>query len=245
MSEEAEPKGREYDPYGGSGPGAASEEEAQAGAAAAGEQAEQIASEETDVRERVRQLVVETVQDRRLSLDQLNEVTQQVLRGAAEGAKGAAEGKQDSVLRDVVDGLADAYTSAANATRLAVEEANERGKTFAEEDLNRAMRQLRTIDRRFLETIRSTAERGWGTLSEEAGSVKEHAERAVEQIRPAMEAAVRSAARQPGRFGTEAAAASVEAGRQTAGRLLQAVSGLLQGAGEALAERPKDEKKKK
>lgn len=216
-------------------------EQAQAAGQAAGEQAEHIAGEAgespdaEDVRERVRRLVVDTLRTRNLSLEELNEVSRQVLEGAAAGVKEATPEAQRTVLRSVIDGLADSYATAANAARLTLEEANARRKAFAEEDLSQAVRELRDLDKRFVHTVLRTTERAWGALREQAGAVKEHTQRAGESIRPSIEQALQVARRHPGRLATEAAAAGVEASRHTAGRLLQAMAGLLQGAGEAMA----------
>ena len=209
----------------------------------AGEQAEHIAAEGGDVRERVRKLVVDTVEQRRLSFDQLGEVSQSVLEGAASGVKEAEPEQQESALRGVIDGLADAYATAANATRLALEEANQRRQSFAQEDLQRAMRDLRALDERFMRTVTNTTGSAWRMVTEQLGAMKEHTERAAQSIRPSMESALKAATDHPGQLAGEAASAGVKASRQTAGRLLQAMAGLLQGAGDALSQTGKQSEK--
>ncbi len=116
------------------------------GAEQAEQEAEHIAAEGQDVRERVRRLVVNTIQQRRLSFDELNDVTRHVLQGASAGVKQATPEKQRTVLNSVIDGLADSYATAANATRLAFEEANRRRQSFAQEDLQQTLRELRPLD---------------------------------------------------------------------------------------------------
>ncbi|MFW6059312.1 MAG: DUF6781 family protein [Phycisphaeraceae bacterium] len=217
----------------------ASDEAAAEAAAAAGEQAERIAAEGEDIRGRVRQLVVDTVQQRKLSFEQLGQVGQEVLRGAASGVKQAGKEEQRQALRAVIDGLADSYATAANATRLALEEANARRRTFAQEDLQHAVRELKVLDERFLRMVGRTTERAWGTLTEQAKALKDHAQHAAQGIRPSMESALHAARHQPGKLAGEAASAGFDATRHTAGTLLQAMAGLLQGAGEALS-RPRE-----
>ena len=211
-------------------------EQAHSGAKQAGEQAEKIAGEGENVRDRVRQLVVETVQERKLDFDELGNVAQSVLEGAAQGVRDAAPEEQDNVLRSVIDGLADSYSNTANAARLAFEEATQQGRTFAEEDLKRAWDDLRELDQRFLKIIGATTERGWGALKNQAGNVKEHAQRSSQHIRGSLEGALTAAKDHPVQLGSEAAKAGVEATRQTTGRLLQVMAGMLQGAGDALSE---------
>lgn len=231
---------------GSSAEDASTSEQARAAGRAAGEQAERIADDAArdagaageespdGVRERVRRLVVETLEQRSLSLDELNEVSRQVLEGAAAGVRDATPEHQRTVLRSVIDGLGDSYATAANATRLAIEEANARSKAFADEDLREAARELRSLSDRFVRTVLRTTERAGGVLREEAGALRDHAQRAAEAARPSIEEALGAATRQPGKLAGEAASAGVEASRHTAGRLLRAVAGLLQGAGDAL-----------
>jgi hypothetical protein len=221
----------------------AQQQQARAGAEAAGQEAEHIAAEGENVRDRVRQLVVDTVQQRRLELDQLSDVTQQVLQGAAKGVDDTTKEQQDSTLRAVIDGLADAYGGAADATRQAIDDATDRGKHFAQDDLARAWRNLRALDERFLRTITDTTGAGYHALTGQAQSLIDHARSATDGIRPPVESALRAVKDHPVQLGEEAAKAGVEATKQTAGRLLNAVAGLLQGAGDALSEPSKRQKR--
>ena len=240
--------GREYQP-GDQQAEAGGPTGAETGAGQAGEeatqQAESIAAEGEDVRERVRRLVVDTFQNRRLEWDQMNDLTQQVLKGAAKGVQDTTAQQQESVLRSVVDGLADSYSGAADATRQALDDATQRGRQFAEDDLGRALRNLKALDERFIRTITDTTAAGYDALTSQGQALIDHARRASESIRPSAEAALRAAKDHPTQLGSEAAQAGVEATRQTAGRLLNAMAGLLQGAGDALSESRKSEKEKK
>jgi hypothetical protein len=97
------------------------------------------------------------------------------------------------------------------------------------------------LDKRFVRIVSHTTERGWGALTSQAGALNDQAREAGEKLRPAAEKAIRAITNHPVQFGTEAAHAGVEATRQTAGRLLNAVAGVLQGAGDALAGRERSE----
>lgn len=210
-----------------------SEQAAEAGRKA-GEEAEHIAAEGEHVRERVRKLVVQTIEQRHLSFEELNHVAKDVLEGAASGVKQATPKEKESVLRAVIDGLADSYNIAANATKLALEEANGKRKTFAEEDLKRIVRELRVLDERFIRMVSHTTKRTWGMMTDETATLRDHVERAAKSIRPSMESALREAGSHPIDLANESASAGIKATRQTAGVLLQAVSGLLQGASDVL-----------
>jgi len=78
-----------------------------------GEQAERIASEATDVRERVRRLVSKSATEGRKTISELVDETREILRGAGEGGKDAAPDQKREVLSEVVEGVSDALQQAA------------------------------------------------------------------------------------------------------------------------------------
>jgi len=200
----------------------------------AADEAEQIASEATEVRERVRDTFVKTVGERRVQLNDLADLADQMFQGAISGIEKSTPQDEENVLRQVVDGLSDGLSSAANATRLAFEEARSRGEAFAKEDVDRAIRDLRELEQQFTETIWGAMKRAGRETGEQAKSLFEHTQRTASHMRPILDSAIEAARQHPVEFAGETAKASVKAGAHAAGMLLQSVSGLLQGAGDVL-----------
>jgi len=200
----------------------------------AAKRAEEIAAEGEDVRERIRTAVVDAMTNREGLAEDLSNTTQAVLDGAVEGVRNLAPEQQDSTLRQVVDGLGDALSRSANATRFALEEARSRGESFAREDIDRAMQDLRTLEEMFVNLVDRTARRAGDELSGQFTDLSEHARRTASNIRPSIESALSEAGSHPVKLAGEAATAGVKAVPRAAGMLLQAVGGALQGAGDVL-----------
>ncbi len=203
--------------------------------------AETIAAGGDDVREKVRRFVVDTVRERRLELDRLGALAEKMIGGAVAGVRNAAPDRSDSVLRDVIDGLGDGLSASAHATRLALEEARGRGETFAKEDLEKAVEDLRTLEGMLVDTVTRV---GRGTSSfagSQAKTLVEHAKRTAAHVRPSIESALAEAVKHPVKMTTETAATAAKAVPQAAGTLLRSMSGLLLAASDLLTGEAKDE----
>lgn len=205
-------------------------------------EAHQVAAEKENVRERIRRLVVDSVRQRRVGFDAIGDVTREIVDGAVEGVRDMTPDDRDSVLRQVVDGVGDAFTTTAQATRLALEEAQSRGEQFAKEDVRSAIRQLTDLQRLFTDTVLDTLERARIEAAEQTRDFIDHARRANERVQPSIQSALHAATEHPIKLVTETASASVRAVPKAAGMLLHAMSGVLQGAGDLLTEGRQKEK---
>lgn len=211
-------------------------------------EAERIAAEGTDVRERIRKLIVDLADRRGMTADELRRHARDILDGAKRGLAAPApastttastDQKKAGVLNDVVDGLADGFSRAAYATKLAIEEAESRRQRFADEDLRTAMDNLRQLQSMFIDTVKDFA-RGLSTsVRTEAGDLGAHAARAAESMNAPIQDALNAAAKHPGRFAAESATAGAAVARRAVGTLFQAAGGLLQGAGEVISGKPR------
>ena len=206
-------------------------------------QAQHIAAEGKDIRQRVRDLTVKLVQQRDVGLKKFDVLASHIMTGAAHAVEDTVPQDPDSVLRQVVDGLADGIGKAANAAELTLEEAQSRGQAFAQEDIKSMIDDLRALQDMFVNTVSRTATHLKGRAGEEASDLKTHAQRAAESIKPSIESALQAAQAQPGNLAKESAQASVTAARQAAGALAHALSGLLSGAGDLLDGREPTHKK--
>ena len=198
-------------------------------------EATRAAAENENVRERVRRMVVDTVRERNLGLGAMGDLARQAVDGAVQGVRELTPEQRDSVLRQVVDGVGDAFSSAAQATRLAMEEAQGRGERFAKEDVQNAVRHLSELQRVFTETILNTLEQARHEASSQTKDFIEHARRVSDRIGPSIDSALQAATRHPGKLVSETATAAAKGAPKAAGMLLHAMSGVLQGAGDLLA----------
>lgn len=196
--------------------------------------ARKIAAEGEHVRERTRRAFAEAVSERRFDLDAISDLAGGMIDGAAEAVKSAAPKEKNSVLKEVIDGLADGFSGSANAARLALKEAKGRGQKFVKQDVRRVTDNLRVLEEVFFETVSHAVDRAQEQIGAQANDLQKHARRAASHMRPTLENALHAAMDHPGELLTETASASAKAVPRAAGTFLQAMSGLLAGAGDAL-----------
>lgn len=206
-------------------------------------EAREAAAEKRDVRERIRTIIVDQVGAGRFGISAIGEITRAVVDGVSEAVSELAPEDRESVLRQVVDGVGDAFSATAQATQLTLEEAQSRGERFAQEDVRGAIRQLADLQRLYMDTVLDTLERARIEASGQMRDFIEHARRANQRVQPSIQEALHAATEHPIKFAGEAAATGLKAVPQAAGMLLQAMSGVLQGAGELLMEGRKKEQK--
>ena len=124
-----------------------------------GEQAERIAAEGESVRERVKRLVLSVADGEGLRLEAVRSAAGEIMDGVSRGVHKIAEDRRGTVLAETIDGLSDGFARAAQATKLAIEEAEGRGARFTKEDLGRAATDLRTLEKMFEETVVGVSKR--------------------------------------------------------------------------------------
>lgn len=203
-------------------------------AGSAASKAKKIASEGENVRERTRKAFAETVSDQRFDIDSIADLAGGIIDGAAEAVKSAAPKERENVLKEVIDGLADGFSGSANAARLALQEAKGRSESFVKEDVRRVTDNLRVLDDVFFETVSHAVDRVQDQVGAQVSDLQAHARRAATRMRPALENALHAAMDHPGELLTETASTGAKAAPRAAGALLQAMSGLLAGAGDVL-----------
>ena len=206
---------------------------------AASRAAAAAAREGANVRERVREATVDVIRRRKLGLDDMAGVVNEVMTGAVAGLDNAMPASRESVLRQVVDGLSDAWAAAASATGDAVAEARRRGRRFAKNDLAETAHDLRQLEGRFTDTLSTFADRLGGQVRTELRSVVERMRSAGTEIRPAAQSAARAVDGHVLELGREVVETAPRVVREAATRLMFSASGLLQGIAESIQARPK------
>jgi len=203
---------------------------------------EKIVKNQTDVRKRVRDLVVQRVRERKLGLDELGGVAREVLDAAARTVDESVPENREAVLRQVVDGVSDAGATAATATRLALEEQRGEASSFTKEDLQNAVNDLRELEGDLIRTVEETAKKSSDQVRRQLQEIADHLKRTGSSVRPSVEAALRTAAGHPLKLAGEATKSGVNVARKGAAFFMHSVSGLFDAAGDLLAGEAKDEK---
>ncbi len=200
------------------------------------DQAQRIAAHGRDIRKQIESLVQDVTKEVKAGSRRLADIAQEVLDGAAAGIKESAPpDDRENRFRQVIDGLGDGFSRAANATKLAIEEAQTRGEHFARHDLNDMQADLRSLADLFVDVVSRTASRASNLAQKEAGDVVDHARRTMDSIRPSIDQAIDAAKDDPAKLGKETADALGQASRQAVGALFGAVGDLLKHAADRLA----------
>jgi|GEM_PF-1593042 len=204
------------------------------------DQARRIAAQGQNIRQQIESLVKDVAHEIRGGGRKMVDIAQEVMDGAAAGINEAAPPEdRENRLRQVIDGLGDGFTRAANATRLAIEEAQSRGEHFARKDLNDTLSDMKLLGDLFVEVVSRTTHRAVNLAQKEAGDVVDHARRTMESIRPSLNQAMDAAKEDPARLTRETTEALTQATKQAAGAFLGAVGDLLKhAAGRLNPEKP-------
>jgi len=196
--------------------------------------AEKIAAEGADVRERVRRLVLDTAGGG-VGLKTLRESASSILSGVSRAVRDAGQDESRTVLNETVQGISDGFASAAQATKLAMQEAEGRGTQFTQDEVKRTADDLRTLEKMLVDLVSDTTGKLTGEARGQAGAVLEHARRAAESMRPSIESALETATRNPGKLAGETASAGADTARGAVGSLFGVAAGFLDAAAEIVS----------
>ncbi len=201
-------------------------------------QAEQAVKDQPDdLRDRVRRMITGDGESGRFDIASVRSSAQGVIDGVLRGVKDVSEERRDSVLGEAMSGIADALRNSANATRLAVEEAEGRGERFAEEDLKRVRSELENMGNSMSDTVRDTVTNAGESVRAQADDAQRHIERIMQDVRPSIEKALEAVRQHPARAAGDAASAGVTAATKTVGALFDVAGGILGGVADAVTRR--------
>lgn len=129
-----------------------------------------------DVREKLRELTVKALTQGELAEKEIRDVLNAITQGISIGAEQrTAEVK--SALADALHGMDDALTHAAEAMRLAINEAASDTKEFKAQDLQQGLSDLKRLEEMLLDAIIDVAANAHGLVKQELTQMAEHGRR--------------------------------------------------------------------
>jgi hypothetical protein len=189
-----------------------------------------------DIRTRVRDLTLRGLQNRQLEMAEVREVVKAVAEGVSLGAEQRA-GEVKQALAEALSGLDDALAKSAQATHLALRELLSQGKDFTDQDLKRALEDLRITEQAFLDTLGQVADAAGDRIRQELKDAVEHVRRSGTDTG----ASVKTTLNELGNRLTATLQAGKTSGQEAAhtvsSRLAALASGILAGMAEALREK--------
>ncbi len=110
----------------------------------------------TDVHQQIKSITLKALTSRQLDVENIKSVTESVSTGINEGMTTHGEHAKE-VFMQAATALDDALAIAAEASKLAIEEATSRVAEYSEHDLNDAIKDLQEMEGSFLDTLAKVA----------------------------------------------------------------------------------------
>ena len=117
-----------------------------------------------DIYERVRTITLKALTERTLDTENIKSVMEAVLKGMSEGISRNYDPAKHA-FQQSADALDDALTKAAEASKLAIEEASSNAEEFSEHDFKKALEDLQSLEQLFLETMEKMGRQSNETVS--------------------------------------------------------------------------------
>ena len=192
------------------------------------------ATDAKGIQAQVRDFTLETISKRNLSLDHLSDLASAVLGSATTAMKNVVPASRKNALRQVLNGIDDAWAATAKASVSSLRHAQQYGLRFAQRDLTQLGKRLGSLEKEFIKTVDLHARRLGGDLEDELNNLSGQIRRAGTRVKPAAEAARKAITGKGATIAKEVAEAGAKAGKQALRGALLTASGFLEGAGKAL-----------
>lgn len=177
--------------------------------------AAQAATQGENLRMVVRELTLNALRSRELSLAQIKQVLKNVTEGVSLGA-GKSGGEVQGVLDEALAGMDDAVLRAVQANHLALQQLASQGQSFRESHVKKALSDLERLEDDFLKTVKQAAGRTGEAMKTQWAGVLQQKELAGTETAAQVAATMEE-------FG-ERARASLSEQRQTAVKVAVALT---------------------
>ena len=195
------------------------------------------AAEEPPIRERVKELTSQVLQQGRVDPDAVRDVVSAFL-GRSPGSTATVVGKGREFFADAVRQLDDALVKSASATHYALQQLASRGQDFTDNDLKQALVSLRKLEEDYAAVANQLGQAMSANLRREMTELATHAQNL------GVEASARVASMM-GEFASGMTASSaLETVRGASARMAMLASGVLAGIADALREQTEAKKGK-
>jgi hypothetical protein len=187
----------------------------------------------SDVEETVRRITLKALTEHQLDTASVRKVASAVVKGAGMGAASHGAEAKD-ILAMAVSGLDEALSKAAEASKLALQEAVGRGKDFSSHDLKRALDDMQELENLFLETLRDGAKGTKDQTSAILHDLAEHAKYSGTAVGTQLKEGLTDLVDQVTGTGKASLESGAESAKTTASLLARLASGMLVGIADSL-----------
>jgi len=121
----------------------------------------------------IRNIVIQALKKGQMDPEAIRQTLNEVVEGACEGAK-IKPHENAEALKQVANGIDTALKQAAEASKLAIEEASSNVQDFSDHDLKRALNDLQDLESLFLGSLSKVASQGKETAHETLENLLSH-----------------------------------------------------------------------
>jgi len=186
-----------------------------------------------DIKETVRRITLKALTKGELDKESVRQVASAVVKGAGIGAAIPGSEAKD-IMVQAVSGLDEALSRAAEASKLALEEAMDRGEEFSSHDLKRSLDDMQGLEELFLETLRDAAIGGNDKVSVILHDLAEHAQHSGTAVGTQLKEGLTDLVEQVADAGKAQLESGVDSARETGSLLAKLTSGILEGVADSL-----------
>lgn len=197
------------------------------------QEASNAVAEHSDIRERVRDLTLSAIKQRKMDSDEIRNIVKAMTEGIALGLE---KRKNDSAqaLSQAFSGLDQALMKSAEATHLALQQITERGHDFTKQELKDTLDHLKKVEQEFLDTISEVANKSTGVAKAELTDLVTHVRRAGTDTGRQVAATLSEFSKQVKEVARDATSAGSGAAHKLSSRFTQLTAGILEGMAESL-----------
>jgi len=193
-------------------------------------------SEDQGLRERVRDLTLSAIKQRKLEASEVKNIVQALTEGITLGlGKRAQDSKQ--ALGLAFSGLDAALVKSAEATKLALQQLTARGQDFSRQDIKTVLDNLKNAEQSFLDTVGEVAKKSTGHIKTELDELLTHARRSGTDTGRQVAATLAEFSQQMQGVAHDSKAAGSGAAHKLSARFTDLAAGILEGLAQALRDK--------
>jgi hypothetical protein len=189
--------------------------------------------EAIDIQQRVRDITLKALSERRLDKDGIKAVIRAVTTGASEGIGNNKE-KIDESLKQALAGMDEALGKSAQAASLASQEALGKLSEFTDNEFKDTLKQLESLEDTFIDTVNAAAEKASKLAGESFQDLTTHLKNAGSDAGNQAKQAAGDLREEMTKLGKDGVDSAVDTGKKVGGQIAQIASGILAGMADAL-----------
>ena len=186
-----------------------------------------------DVKEAVRQITMKALTHGEFDLSAMRRVAKSVVAGARSGASDRGP-ELRQVLGHAISGLDEALSKAAEATKLALQEAVGRGDHFSAHELKKTLTDVQELEHMFVQTLRDAARGGRDQAHQILEGLADHARNSGTAVGAQIRESMADLVVHLTSAGKEGVKSGVRSAKTTASLMARLASGMLEGIADSL-----------